>query len=308
MKKTLAFVLGGGGSRGALQVGALRALSEAGYQPDLIAGTSIGAVNGAFLAVHGFNQQGIDKLTRAWEASVDRDLLPANLWWQMMRLFFNRPDTGPLHRVHEFAIANGLTPDLRFKDIQGFQLYIVASDLNAARPVVFGLDPQDKLLESVEASMTLPPWMAPVKAKGRYLIDGAVVSNLPVEAALRQGATEIIALDLFDYTDIDPYGDGFGDLMFRLEKTTAGREVMLEIELAEARGVPVRRVCLVGDIAVQIWDFRHSIELMASGYQIMRAAIESWDRDKTDEHAKNTNHNKPTGWWNPINLIQRFRG
>ena len=47
MEKCLAFVLGGGGGRGAMQVGALRALFEAGYKPDLLVGTSIGAVNGA---------------------------------------------------------------------------------------------------------------------------------------------------------------------------------------------------------------------------------------------------------------------
>ena len=55
MKKNLAFVLSGGGSRGAMQAGALRALVEGGYTPDMVCGTSIGAINGAFLAVHGFN-------------------------------------------------------------------------------------------------------------------------------------------------------------------------------------------------------------------------------------------------------------
>ena len=51
----LAFVLGGGGGRGALQVGALRALLEAGLQPDLLVGTSAGAVNATYLAMRGFN-------------------------------------------------------------------------------------------------------------------------------------------------------------------------------------------------------------------------------------------------------------
>jgi len=53
-RTSLAFVLGGGGARGALQAGALRALWEAGLRPDLWVGTSAGAVNAAFLAVKGF--------------------------------------------------------------------------------------------------------------------------------------------------------------------------------------------------------------------------------------------------------------
>jgi NTE family protein len=65
MEKCLAFVLGGGGARGALQVGALRALFEAGYQPDLLVGTSIGAANAACLAFWGVNMDGIAALERA---------------------------------------------------------------------------------------------------------------------------------------------------------------------------------------------------------------------------------------------------
>src|SRR5512133_3180998 len=90
MKKKLAFVLGGGGSRGAMQAGALRALLEAGYLPDLVTGTSIGAANGAFLAVHGFDSLGLQKLEQVWRSTVNQDLLPTNLWWQMMRAFFRR--------------------------------------------------------------------------------------------------------------------------------------------------------------------------------------------------------------------------
>ena len=83
MEKCLAFVLGGGGARGALQVGAFRALFEAGYQPDLLVGTSIGAVNAAGLAIVGRQSgwsrrvgKGISKYSgrspdgHAWEISL----------------------------------------------------------------------------------------------------------------------------------------------------------------------------------------------------------------------------------------------
>ena len=75
MNKCLAFVLGGGGARGAMQVGALRALFEAGYKPDLLVGTSIGAVNAAGLAFWGTNQDGITALEQAYQKMEEGHLM-----------------------------------------------------------------------------------------------------------------------------------------------------------------------------------------------------------------------------------------
>ena len=77
-KRRLVFALGGGGARGALQAGALRALLEAGIQPDLLVGTSVGAVNAIFLALRGFNPQSLNYLHDTWMAAAKADLLPAN--------------------------------------------------------------------------------------------------------------------------------------------------------------------------------------------------------------------------------------
>lgn len=292
MKKNLAFVLGGGGSRGAMQVGAMRALLEAGFQPDLVTGSSIGAANGAFLAVHGFTPEGIKQLEAVWKATVDQDLLPTNLWWQTMRALFRRSKKGlSQHRIREFAIANGLTPELRFKDLNGVRLYLVAADLNANCPVVFGTDPEESILDSVLASMTLPPWLAPLEKNGRYLMDGAAVSNLPIEAALMQGATEIIALDLYDPADIGSSSNELADFLVKLDMTVESRQAHLELELAVARGVPVRRISLTGEEPVQMWDFRQSPKLIERGYQLACEAIASWPPE-----------NPPRPWWHRLDI------
>ena len=73
MESKLAFVLGGGGSRGALQVGALFALLERGLQPDLLVGTSIGAVNAAFLALNGFSKESLELLCGTWHKAAALD-------------------------------------------------------------------------------------------------------------------------------------------------------------------------------------------------------------------------------------------
>ncbi len=64
--------------------------------------------------------------------------------------------------------------------------------------MIYGQDPGQSILAGVLASMALPPWFAPVEKDGQMMVDGAVVSNLPIGAAVTLGATEIIALDLDD--------------------------------------------------------------------------------------------------------------
>lgn len=122
----LAFALGGGGARGALQVGALRALLEADIQPDLLVGTSAGATNAAFIAVRGFTPESLAELETAWHDAAEADLLPANYLWLTVRMLFNRAGVHPYYRMRDFFIAHGLSPDLRFGDLEGPRLILVA--------------------------------------------------------------------------------------------------------------------------------------------------------------------------------------
>ncbi|MCI0519896.1 MAG: patatin-like phospholipase family protein, partial [Chloroflexi bacterium] len=124
MKKPLAFVLSGGGARGALQVGALQALLAAGVRPDLLVGASIGAVNAAFLAVHGFSAKSLEKLAAVWHETATADLLPANYLWLTARSLFGRPSVNSAHSMRDFFIKHGLSPDLRFEDIHGARLIL----------------------------------------------------------------------------------------------------------------------------------------------------------------------------------------
>ncbi len=116
--KPLTFVLSGGGARGALQVGALSALLEAGYQPDMLVGVSIGAVNAAFLALHGFTRQSLDRLKSAWFESINANLLPSNYIWLAVRAMVGRSSSDPARKIRDFFIANGLTSELKFGDLK----------------------------------------------------------------------------------------------------------------------------------------------------------------------------------------------
>lgn len=268
MSRLLAFVLGGGGARGALQVGALRALCEHGYQPDLMIGTSAGAINAAFVAQHGFSADGIEALTGAWRRAGETDLLPANYIRQTLRAMLRASPAGAAQRLREFFIANGILPELTFANMQHPRLIIVSSDLNTGKPVLHGMEPGDSVLDALLASTALPPWVMPRKTKDQYLMDGAVVSSLPIEPALQVGATDVVALDLMDARD--PFGEahGFGILVNKMAYAVEQRQVDLELKLAQARGVPVLYMDLTAEQLVAIWDFQHTQELVQRGYEL----------------------------------------
>jgi NTE family protein len=274
MDKKLAFALSGGGSRGALQVGALYALLESGIRPDFLIGASIGAVNSAFLALNGFSKDSLDQLSAAWHNAGAIDLLPANYVWLTVRAMFNRSSNDPSRRLRDFFISHGLAPELSFTDIQKPNLVIVSADLNTGKPILHGTMEEDKILDALLLSTALPPWFMPVRKQDRYLMDGAVVSNLPVEPAMKLGATEIVALDLIDSREMLGSGDGVRGFLDRLLYSVEKRQLDLEVELAEARGIPLLYLGLSGEAPIPIWDFHHTDDLISQGYDLARRVIE----------------------------------
>jgi len=271
----LAFALGGGGARGALQAGALRALLEAGIMPDLLAGTSIGAVNAVFLAMHGFTPQALDDLNAAWFAAAKADLFPANTAWLTLRVFFNRIHARPYQRLKDFFISQGVSPDLRFGDLAHMPVILVSADLNNHQPVYYGNDPKQFVLDGLLASTALPPWVHPIESGGRFLIDGGAVSNLPIEPAMIHGATEVIALGLSNPDEIDPDAHGFGPFWTKLLNIVEARQISLELELARAKKVPVHVIYFKPDSPVPPWDFSQTQFLLEDGYRQMKLALNS---------------------------------
>lgn len=271
----LAFVLAGGGTRNALEVGALRALLEAGIRPDLVVGTSVGAINAVFLGLHGSTSEALDLLEATWLAAAKAELLSPNPAWITMRVVFNRIRFHPDHRLRDFFMAQGLTPDIHFGDLPGPPMILVSADLNRSQPVFYGADPQQSVLDGILASTALPPWVHPREVEDRFLMDGGAISNLPIELAILHGATEIIALDLSAPGEIDPEAHGFGPFWAKFLTTVIGRQTYLEMELAQAKGIPVHRVVLSPERSVPIWDFRQTQILLETGYQQMKSALDA---------------------------------
>jgi NTE family protein len=187
---TTAFVLGGGGVRGAVEIGMLHALFEAGVTPDLVVGTSIGAINGLAVACDP-SPESVDRLVEAW-ASPSAAAIYGESWpRQVQRLarsgtHVNNP--APLRRLLESIVG----PATTFEDL-AVPFAVCAASIERAAEHWFdaGL-----VVPAVLASASVPGALPPTEIDGEHFIDGGVVNSIPLGEAIRRGATEVYVLQV----------------------------------------------------------------------------------------------------------------
>lgn len=185
---TTAFVLSGGGSLGAVQVGMLRALADHGYAPDLLVGASAGALNAAFVAGHGFSAGSVDRLADVWRSLRRQDVFPFAPHRHLLALAGARPSLCAPDGLRRLVEAY-LTYD-RLEDA-AIPVHIVATDVLSGTEVVLGSgDP----LAAVLASAAIPGVFPTVTIGGRALFDGGVADNTPISQAVALGADRVVVL------------------------------------------------------------------------------------------------------------------
>jgi len=177
-KPKIGFALGAGSARGWAHIGVLRALTEAGIKPDLIAGCSVGALVGAAFAAGSLDQ------LEAWALSLD--------WKRMLKLM-------------DFGLRGGLIKGKRVREVFREQFVerefseldvpfaAVATDLHSGQEVWLR---EGKVSAAIGASIAVPGLFQPVAHEGRYLVDGSVVNPIPVSLCRAMGADIVLAVDL----------------------------------------------------------------------------------------------------------------
>ncbi len=187
---TTAFVLGGGGVLGAVEVGMLRALLERGIVPDLVLGTSVGALNGAMVARQP-EIAVIDRLTELWAATAQgRDVYgdrPLRTVRRAVSTGTHIYSSGPLrHRLEEeFG-------DTRFEDLP-VQFGVCAASIERAAEHWFTSGP---IVPAILASAAVPGLLPPAEIDGEHFLDGGLVNSIPVGRAVELGADRIFVLQV----------------------------------------------------------------------------------------------------------------
>ncbi len=178
-----AFVLAGGGSLGAVQVGMLAELIANGQRPDLIVGVSAGALNGAFLA-YDPTLAAMDRLGALWGRVRTRDVLPYSLG-SLLGLIGRR---GYLAESH--GIRRLLERELPFRQFRATQipLHIVAAEQDTGSEVLIS---EGDVIEAILASTAIPGIYPPVLLGGKTLVDGVLATGTPISTAVRLGSTRL---------------------------------------------------------------------------------------------------------------------
>ena len=182
-----AFVLAGGGSLGAVQVGMLKALVRHGLIPDLVIGASVGAINGAHFAAEP-NRDGVARLEDIWRRLDGKDVFPFSPVSSLLSLLGKRDHFVTSAGLR--ALLEAELPLLRLEDAR-VACHVVATDVLTGAEVVFS---SGHAITALLASAAVPAVFPTVLVDDRYLMDGGVANNTPISAAIRLGATRIIVL------------------------------------------------------------------------------------------------------------------
>jgi NTE family protein len=182
-----ALVLGGGSSRGAIQIGMLQVLAEHGFVPDRIFGSSVGAINGVGFAADP-TREGVERMTQVWLQIRREDIYPQGRLhgpW----LYLQQRDAVYANSGLRAIVAEGF-PHERLEDAV-VPVEVVATSLTDGGERWFTYGPA---VDAVLASSAMPAIFPPVEINGEKYIDGGVVDNVPIQRAIDAGATRIVVL------------------------------------------------------------------------------------------------------------------
>src|SRR5438445_8989967 len=227
------WVLGGGGARGAAQVGVLQGLFEAGIEPPAaVVGVSVGALNGTCIAAYP-SQAGVMMLRELWMSRQALEVFHAH----PLGVILSGLRRGQISALRQSNVrrlverAQALTGITTFEQLR-IPLTIVATDLNAGKPAVFraGL-----LTPALLASTAIPGLFPSVKIDGREHLDGGVVDNTPLDIAIEDGAKVILAISLMGGGEYEARPNSLPELIARTLQLSLHHRMLADYERLRER-------------------------------------------------------------------------
>jgi len=249
-----AFVLTGGGSLGAVQVGMLRALTASGVRPDFLVGSSVGAINAAHFAANP-STAGVRRLEAIWLGLRRADVFPAT-WARALRgLLWHHDhvvDPMPLRRLLERHIPYQWLEDA------AIPVHVIATDVLDGSDVRLSAGP---VITAVLASAAIPGVFPPVPVGGRLLVDGGVATRSPLSAAVALGATRIVVLSAGYACALEAPPKGAGPIALHSLSLVVSARLASEVERLQSAAdiAVVPRLC---PLSIPPHDFSHAAELI----------------------------------------------
>lgn len=184
-----AFVLGGGGLLGSAEIGMLHALDDAGVVPDVVLGTSIGAINGAIFA-RSPGAEAVATLERLWTSEASETVFGASAWQRMNTIAKSWTHTQPVEPLRNLLREH--VGDARIEDLPTpFQC--VAASIERAAEHWFT---EGSLVDALLATSAVPGLLPPAKVGDEHFLDGGLVHSIPLGRAVALGATTVYVMQV----------------------------------------------------------------------------------------------------------------
>jgi NTE family protein len=269
-----AFVLGGGGNLGSIQVGQLRALFERGIVPDVVIGCSVGALNGAAIADDP-TLDGVGRLDELWRSLAGKDIFPTS----------NIAQRGPWRFVRNGLSAYGdeglqaLVSWLRIRTFEEAKLpfWVVATSLRQGVERWFN---HGDMTRPLLASSALPGVFPPVNIDGEDYIDGGVVNNVPISKAFELKARKVYVLDVGNIERERPTAKRPYEVLMQAVSIARAHRFRMEREQVPDKVELVRLPAPeVGKLRYD--DFTRSTELIERAYQASKTFLDQTAASQT---------------------------
>jgi NTE family protein len=269
----VAFVLSGGASLGAVQVGMLRALYERGIAPDVIVGTSVGALNGAFIASRPQTVSTADALDEIWRELRRGQAFPLNPLTGLLGFLGARD-----HLVPDAGLRRLVTRHTEQSQLQAMPipLHVVAVDVVTGEELLLSQGP---VLDAVMASAAIPAVLPPVQWGDRALMDGGVANNTPISHAVELGATRIYVLPTGHACALDEPPAGALAMALHAISLLTHRRLIDDIERHrdDVQLVVLPPPCPLG---IQPVDFSHADELISRALRDAREFLDGGGEER----------------------------
>ena len=253
-KRSTAFVLAGGGSLGAVQVGMLKALSRKGIVPDFVVGASAGAINGAYYAADP-DDAGITRLERIWRGLRRSDIFPLSLAGSLAWLLGRRD-----YLATPAPLQSLIESELPYRRLEEARLpcHVIATDVLDGTEVVFS---RGDVVQALLASTAIPVVFPTVSIGERHLMDGGVAGNTPISTALHLGATRVVVLPTGVPCTLEKPPRGAFAIAVHALNLLAMRQLRSDVERYSERCelVVIPSLC---PLAVHAYDFSRTGELI----------------------------------------------
>lgn len=271
-----ALVLSGAANFGAMQAGALQALFSTGYQPEMIVGTSAGALNAIFLAADP-SPSGVETLEELWRQAGPSTVGVPTTFSAVRGLLSRRDGLVDPGSLAEF-LRSSLPPAETFGElyqVAGVRAFAAAVDLDNGQLRLFGDRDSDRLLDGALASVAVPPYYPPREVDGRRYMDGGVLAKLPLDAAVERGAEHLTAINISNVMGSRRTAKGVLGLTGYSVSLMIEKLTQTEVAEIGRKGVPLRLIHLNAPEDIPFWDYTKADDLIALGRSLAKDSLEN---------------------------------